>query len=104
MSIDWAALEDSVEQAMQEARVPGLALGILTRGELSYARGFGVTSVEAGGLPVTPETLFRIGSTTKLLTATAAILLVQEAQIELDRPVGRYIPGLTFSQPGLPPA
>ena len=58
---------------MDTAQVPGLALAIVREQEVLYARGFGMTSVEDGGIPVTPQTLFRIGSTTKSLTGTAVL-------------------------------
>jgi CubicO group peptidase (beta-lactamase class C family) len=89
-----------IEEDMATAGVPGLALAFVQGGEMTCARGFGVTSVEDGGLPVTPHTLFRIGSITKALTATAAMHLVEAGLLDLDRPVGDYIPWLTFSEPG----
>ncbi len=101
MNLDISFLEDQITARMQRAQVPGLALGILAEGELLYARGFGVTSVEDGGLSVTPETLFRIGSTTKALTATAAMRLVEAGLLALDQPVGDLARGVSFSQTSL---
>jgi CubicO group peptidase (beta-lactamase class C family) len=62
------ALEQRIKGRLRAAHVPGLAVAIVHDHEVIYARGFGVTSVEDGGLPVTPQTLFRIGSVTKPLT------------------------------------
>ena len=93
-------LEQRVEERMRAAKVPGLALAIVRDGEVTYARGFGVTSVEDGGTPVTPQTLFRIGSTTKPLTGTAVMRLVEAGKLDLDRPVREYIPWLRFSADG----
>lgn len=86
-------LEKLVEQEMDRANVPGLAVGVLRRGELSYARGFGVTSVE-DPLPVTPDTVFRIGSVTKMFTATIIMRLVELGELGLDEPIDAYSPGL----------
>ena len=94
------ALEQQIEGEMQAARVPGLAIAILHSLDLVYCRGFGVTSVEDGGLPVTPQTLFRIGSITKSMTATAIMRLVELGLVELDRPVSEYVPWLTFREKG----
>lgn len=94
------ALEQQIESEMQDTHVPGLAIAILQDRELIYCRGFGVTSVEDGGLPVTPLTLFRIGSVTKSMTATAVMRLVELGLIELDRPISEYAPWLTFSEKG----
>ena len=80
-------LEQSIEIQMKETHVPGLALAIIQEKELIYARSFGVTSVEDGGLPVTPQTVFRIGSTTKPLTGTAIMRLVEANKLALDEPI-----------------
>src|SRR6266567_2015112 len=72
--LNFYKLEQRIEQGMQKGHVPGLALAIVKDQEVIYARGFGVTSIEDGGVPVTPQTLFRIGSTTKPMTGTAILL------------------------------
>ncbi len=94
------SLEQHIEAQMKAARIPGLALAIVKDQEVIYAKGFGVTSVEDGGLPVTPQTLFRIGSTTKPLTGTAVMRLVEDGKLNLDRPVREYVDWLTFSEEG----
>ena len=91
-------LEQRIEQGMQKGHVPGLALAIVKDQEVIYARGFGVTSVEDGGAPITPQTLFRIGSTTKPMTGTAIMRLVEAGKLDLDRPVKEYIDWLTLSE------
>ena len=93
-------LEKSIVKHMNAAQVPGLALSVIRDGEIVYARGFGVTSVEDGGVAVTPETLFRIGSTTTALTGTAVMRLVEAGKLDLERPVSAYLDWLTFSEPG----
>lgn len=93
----WNGMERYIEEQMRAGHVPGLALAVIQNLELVYAQGFGVTSVEDGGLPVTPLTLFRIGSLTKALTCTAIMCLVEAGKLDLDRPVGEYVPWLTFS-------
>jgi NAD(P)-dependent dehydrogenase (short-subunit alcohol dehydrogenase family) len=65
-----------------------------------YARGFGVSSVETGE-PVAPATLFRIGSTTKMVTGLTAALLAEEGKLALDAPVGRCARGLDPALAGL---
>jgi CubicO group peptidase (beta-lactamase class C family) len=79
-------LEQTMQKNMQEAHVPGLALAIVHAHKLIYAHGFGVTSVEDGGLPVTPQTLFRIGSITKPLTGTAIMRLVEAGKLDKENP------------------
>jgi len=95
---DWEGLEEKIQRHMQAGHVPGLALAAVRDGEIVYARGFGVASIETGQ-PVTPDTLFRVGSITKSMTATAVMRLVEAGKLDLDRPVREYVPRLTFSDP-----
>ena len=97
--LDIAELEELVAAQMAEARVPGLALALVRDGALAYARGFGVTSVEDGGSPVTPDTLFRVGSLTKPQTATMIVRLVERGDLDLDRPIVDDIPWFTSREP-----
>jgi CubicO group peptidase (beta-lactamase class C family) len=92
-SFDAAAFERAVREEMRATHTPGVAAAVVSGDSVVYAKGFGVTSVE-GGQPVTPETLFRIGSTTKMFTGLAAVLLGEEGRLDLGRPVGGTVPGL----------
>ena len=95
--LDVVSLESQVERAIAHARIPGLALAVVQRGRVVYARGFGVTCVEPHGQPVTPETLFRIGSVTKPLTGSVVMRLVDRGKLDLDAPVRAYVPWFTIS-------
>ena len=72
---------------------PGCAVGVYKNGELTWARGYGLASLEHQ-IPITPRTVFDLGSTGKQFTAALTLLLVSEGKIELDAPVRRYIPEL----------
>ena len=98
--LNFYQLEQHITERMQAAQVPGLALAVVKDRQVIYAKGFGVTSVEDGGLPVTRQTLFRIGSVTKPLTGTAILRLVEAGKLELDRPIKDYLPWLSFSEKG----
>ena len=97
--LNFHQLEQNIEASMHQSHIPGLALAIVHEYKLIYARGFGVTSVEDGGVPVTPETLFRIGSITKPLTGTAIMRLVEAGKLDLDTPVKAYIDWFRLSDP-----
>jgi len=84
---------------MKQAHVPAVALAVVNKEEILYARGFGLTSVEEGGAPVSPRTLFRIGAGTKSLVGTAIMRLVENCQLDLDQPLKTYIEWLRFSEP-----
>jgi CubicO group peptidase (beta-lactamase class C family) len=86
-----AALPPLVETAMEEWKVPGLAVGVVKDGEAIYMEGFGRRDIEKN-LPVTPATLFRIASITKSFTSMAVALLVDEGKLDWDTPVIEYLP------------
>ncbi len=79
---------------MERLHVPGVALGIMLDADVHIA-GFGVTNVDYPA-PVLTDTLFQIGSTTKSVTATAVMRLVEEGRVDLDAPVRGYLPDLTL--------
>lgn len=91
----FRALCDYVVAEMRRLKVPGVAIGIIHDGR-EYLAGFGVTSVE-NPLPVTADTLFQIGSTTKTVTGTIIMQLVESGQIDLDEPVRTYLPELRLT-------
>jgi CubicO group peptidase (beta-lactamase class C family) len=71
--------------------VPGLAVTIVKDGKVVFAQGFGLRDV-AHNLPVTPKTLFAIGSCTKAFTTFVLGTLVDEGKLDWDTPVRVYIP------------
>ncbi len=87
-----------VDKAIGDFKVPGLAIAVVKDGEVIYARGFGNRDVEKG-LPVTPRTLFAIGSCTKAFTTFVMGTLVDEGKLDWDTPVRTYLPGLRMSDP-----
>jgi CubicO group peptidase (beta-lactamase class C family) len=86
----FLAVAEAVTRAMPAAQIPGVALGILADGREEVA-GFGVANVETGE-PVTPDTLFQLGSITKTYTATALMRLVEQGRVDLEAPVRTYLP------------
>src|SRR5690606_32934919 len=73
----------------------GVAVGILHDSRERMA-GIGFTSVE-NPLPVTADTLFQIGSTTKTITGTILMQLVEKGLLDLDEPVRTYLPELRLA-------
>jgi CubicO group peptidase (beta-lactamase class C family) len=80
---------------MARLRVPGVAAGV-THDGVSYAEGFGVTNIEHP-LAVTPDTQFQIGSTSKTFTATIAMMLAEDGELDIEGPVRRYLPDFRTS-------
>jgi len=93
-AVAGAALADRVDDylahEMERHQVPGLSLAVIRDGKTVKAQGYGLSSLELG-VPVTPETVFEIGSLTKQFTATCVMMLVEEGKIALDDPIGKYL-------------
>jgi CubicO group peptidase (beta-lactamase class C family) len=83
--------DDYVRRLMRDWKVQGLGVAIARGGEIIYSRGFGLRDV-AKDLPVTPHSIFAIGSTTKTFTTAALALLADEGKFDWDRPVREYLP------------
>ena len=90
---DYRELEGVVLRELRETNTPGAAVAVVSGGRVVYAKGFGVSSVETGA-PVTPDTLFRVGSVTKMLTAAVFVSLAEEKGVALDAPIGGAVKGL----------
>lgn len=93
-----AGFADFVETARSAWEVPGLAMAIVSGGEVVFAQGFGRRDVEAN-LPVTADTLFAIGSCTKAFTTFVLGTLVDEGKLEWDRPLREVLPGFRLRDP-----
>lgn len=84
---------DSIFSRFNTPGFPGCAVGIVQDGRLTYARGFGLASVELG-VPITPATVFDIGSVSKQFTAMSVVLLAQEGKLSLDDEIQKFLPAV----------
>jgi len=84
-------LVEQLEQWHQTLHVPGMAIAVVKDDEVILTHGFGIASVEKE-TPVTPETIFAIGSSTKAFTSTLVGMLVDEGKMGWDDPVTQYLP------------
>ena len=87
-----------VARAMKTFDVPGLCVAVVKDGQVVLAKGYGVRKLGEPA-PVDARTLFGIASNTKVFTATALALLVEEGKIAWDAPVVRYLPWFRLSDP-----
>jgi len=97
---DFGELEKVALAELAETNTPGAAVGVVSGDRLVFAKGFGVSNVETGA-PVTPDMLFRLGSTTKMFTAAALVTIAEEGKLKLDEPIGKYAKGLSPKIAGL---
>lgn len=84
-------LQTRIPQDMTRQNVAGLSIALVNGQELIWARGFGMAD-KSQSLPVTPNTAFRAGGISKLLTATAALQLVEQQRLDLDTPIQQTLP------------
>lgn len=81
------------QEAMEKYTIPGGVLTVVKDGEVMLSKGYGYTDLKTKEQVSPSRTLFRIGSVTKLFTATAAMQLVEAGKVLLDEPVNEYIQG-----------
>ncbi len=87
---------DFVEEIMEDENIPGVAVAIVEGSEIAFTQGFGWQDIE-NELPVTPETLFHIGSTNKSMTAMMIATLVDDGLFDWDTPVVEIYPDFELS-------
>lgn len=77
----------SLEARMRHHRIPGVAIAVIRDGRVVAARGYGVRSADAS-MPVDADTVFSVGSISKLVAASTTLRLVDAGRVSLDRDVG----------------
>ena len=84
-----------MEKLLKDWNAPGVGVGIVEGDKLIFAQGYGYRNYDQQ-LPFTSKTLFPIGSNTKLFTAIAAGMLVEEEKLTWDEPIRDAVPALRF--------
>ena len=93
-----AEIERQVEEKRKELGIPGVALAIVQDDKVIFQKGFGLRDVERN-LPVTADTLFAIGSSTKSFTAMAALISQDEGKLSLDDSPKKYLSSFRLQDP-----
>ena len=91
-------LEKTIDQALKDWEVPGLAIAIVKSNAVLYERGFGVRTLGTKDR-VDEHTIFSIASTTKAMTAACIGMLVDEGKMSWDDPVSKWLPELQLRDP-----
>lgn len=86
-----AQIEKAVSKFMSENSVPGVAVSVVLDGAPAWSAGFGMADLE-NYVPATSSTLFRLGSISKPITATAVMQLFERGKLDLDAEVQKYCP------------
>ncbi len=91
-------LDAFIEKALKEYQVPGAAVAVVQAGKVVLAKGYGVRNVNQPDT-VNENTIFQLASVTKTLTAAAAATVVDEGQLDWDKPIFNYLPEFVAYDP-----
>jgi CubicO group peptidase (beta-lactamase class C family) len=100
----WTAIDQCVRDDMagdpedDSDDTPAASIAIAVDGVITYTKGYGVRDLQMGG-EIDANTLFRIGSTTKMMTAAAIMQLREAGLIALDAPITEYVPEYQLGHP-----
>lgn len=90
----------SLADRMKELKVPGVSIAVIHQSKIEWARGFGVRTL--GGSPVTVDTRFQAASISKPVATMAALRLVEQGKLSLDKDINVYLK--SWKLPGDPSA
>jgi CubicO group peptidase (beta-lactamase class C family) len=91
----FAGLDTAFARVLKDWHAAGFAVAVVEKNKVVYANGFGYRDYE-NKIPVTPSTLFAIGSCTKAFTASLIGMLVKDGKVDYDKPIRNYLPELKF--------
>ena len=92
------SLDTHISKALKLWQVPGAAVAIVKDGKVVHLKGYGVKNITTKE-PVDENTLFMIGSNTKVFTATALTMLQQQQKLSLDDKVTKWLPYFKLNDP-----
>jgi serine beta-lactamase-like protein LACTB, mitochondrial len=84
-------LDAATARFMAKNKLPGISIAVVENGEYEWSKGFGMADLE-NLVPATSQTLYRLASISKPITATAAMVLYERGKLDLDVPVQKYCP------------
>lgn len=96
----FAGIDKIVEKMLHDWHTAGVAIAVVEKDKVIYAKGFGYRDYEKK-LPVTPNTIFAIGSCSKAFTSGLLGVLRQEGKLDFETPVRQYLPELVFNNDDL---
>jgi CubicO group peptidase (beta-lactamase class C family) len=87
------AAVDEVFEDLTKPGSPGCALGVYRDGQMLYEKGYGLANIEEN-VPITPKSVFDIGSTSKQFSASSILLLEKQGKLSVNDDVRKYVPEL----------
>jgi CubicO group peptidase (beta-lactamase class C family) len=98
LSARLAAIEKALDERRRELHIPGVSFVIVKDDKVIYVKGLGLKDVERN-LPVTPDTLFAIGSSSKAFTALSAAMSADDGKLSLDDSPKKFLPYFKLRDP-----
>jgi CubicO group peptidase (beta-lactamase class C family) len=87
----WSEVDGRARTLVRDGLTPGIALSVMWNGRFLYSRGFGFANLETQ-TPVSPTSVFKIGSVTKQFTAAALLLLAEDGKLSIDDTLSTVLP------------
>jgi CubicO group peptidase (beta-lactamase class C family) len=91
-------LQQQIEKILKDTHTPGVSVAIVHKNGPEWISGIGIADV-ATNKPVTADTLFRIGSTSKAFSSLSILLLTDQGKVSLEDPVHKVVPDVWFDNP-----
>ena len=91
-------LRPFIEAQLKEKQIPGLSIALVDDQQVVWAQGFGVADAKSGKA-ASAQTVYRIGSVSKLFTDIAVMQMVERGELSLDEPVSNYLPDFRPKNP-----
>ncbi len=91
-------LDEYVNKAIKDWKVPGIAIAVIKDDKIVYAKGYGVRELGKPA-PVDENTIFAIGSSSKAFTAASLAILADEGKLKWDDPASKYLPEFELFDP-----
>ena len=90
-------VDEKIAQFMADNKVPGLSVAIAVDRQVAFERGYGLADIE-NRVPATADTVYRLASISKMLTAVAVMQLVEQGKLDLQAPIQKYVPDFPEKQ------
>ena len=85
------AIDSTINELMASTLTPGVSVAVAKGNEIIWSKGYGKADLE-NDAPARPNTVYRLASVSKSITAVAIMQLVEQGKIDLDAPIQKYIP------------
>ena len=90
-NLQISAIDSAVNELMTRTLTPGVSVAIAKSNEIIWSKGYGKADME-NGTPAKSNTVYRLASVSKPITAAAVMQLVEQGKIDLDAPIQKYVP------------